>query len=157
MKKLLLMVLCSAGALVYADADLRVKNFAKPEKGSSEIVSAGWLDHSLKITAPADADSEVVYNKLFSFNPRMFYKVQGDLSGDGKVFVKIYFFNKDGTPYKVAEKSAVVHQEWDEFESRFNLSEFTLADAPHKFKIAVGVKKGGTVVLDDLELEVDND
>lgn len=157
MKKFLLAVICCAGTLIYADTDLREKNFSKPAVGSSEIVTVGWLDHKLKITATAEADAEVIYNKAFNFIPGMFYKVSGDVSGQGEVIVKLYFFNQDGTPYKVPVKSAVVRQKLDEFEAKFDLREFTPVNAPRQFKVAIGVKKAGSVVVDDLELEVDDD
>ena len=158
MKKFLLaLIICSAGALTYADVDLREKNFSKPAVGSSEIVTVGWFDHKLKITATAEADAEVIYNKAFNFIPGMFYKVSGDVSGRGEIIAKLYFFNQDGTAYKVAEKSAVVRQKFDEFEAKFDLSEFNKTNSPAQFKVAVGVRKGGSVVLDDMELEVDDD
>ena len=158
MKKFLLaLIICSAGALTYADVDLREKNFSQPAKGSSEVITVGWLDHKLKITATAEADAEVIYNKAFNFIPGMFYKVSGDVSGRGEIIAKLYFFNQDGTAYKVAEKSAVVRQKLDEFEARFDLREFTPVNAPYQFKVVIGVKKAGSVVVDDLELEVDDD
>ena len=158
MKKFLLaLIICSAGALTYADVDLREKNFSQPAKGSSEVITVGWLDHRLKITAAAEADAEVIYNKAFNFIPGMFYKVSGDVSGRGEIIAKLYFFNQDGTPYKVPVKSAVVRQKLDEFEARFDLRKFTPVNAPYQFKVVIGVKKGGSVVVDDLELEVDDD
>ena len=157
MKKLLLAVVCSASTLLFADVDLRESKFSKPASGTSEIVSVGFLDRALKLTADAKSDAEVVYNRFFTFRPGMFYKVSGDFAGQGKVFVKMYFYNQDGTPWKVAVKNAVVRQKFDEFEAKFDLNEFTSANAPRQFKVAVGVKKGGSVVLDDMELEVDND
>ena len=39
----------------------------------------------------------------------------------------------------------------------FDLREFTSVNAPYPFKVVIGVKKGGSVVVDDLELEVDDD
>ena len=157
MKKVLLALIYTTGAMLYADADLREKNFSKPASGTSEIVSFGWLDYGLKLTATAEADAEVVFNRFFNFRPGMFYKVGGDFSGQGEIFVKMLFFNQDGTPYKVPVKNAVVRQKLDEFEAKFNLSEFTVANAPSQFKVVIGVKKGSAVVLDDMELEVDDD
>ena len=157
MKKFLLTVFCFAGVLLFADADLRERNFSKPAKGTSEIVSVGFLDYGLKITADAKSDSEVVYDRFFNFRPGLFYQVNGDYSGRGEIFVKLYFFNQDGTPYKTAMKNAVVRQKFDEFEAKFDLREFTAANYPYQFKVAIGVRKGGSVVLDDLELEVDDD
>ena len=157
MKKFFLALVCSAGTLLYADTDLRENNFSKPASGTSEIVSVGWLDRGLKITTTEKSDSEVVYNRAFNFRPGLFYKVGGDFTGQGEIVVKMYFFNRDGTPYTVPVKSAVVRQKFDEFEAKFDLREFTATDSPYQFKIAVGVKKGGSVVLDDMELEVDDD
>ena len=54
-------------------------------------------------------------------------------------------------------KSAVVRQKLDEFDAKFDLREFTPVNAPRQFKVAIGVKKAGSVVVDDLELEVDDD
>ena len=157
MKRILLALVCSAGTLLYADADLREKNFAKPESGTSEIVSVGWMDHGLKLNAASEADAEVLYNQAFNFRAGFFYEINGDFSVQGEIFVKLYFFNQDGTPYKVPEKSAAVRQKRDEFEAKFDLREFTNADSSYQFKAAIGVKKGGSVILDDLELEVDDD
>ena len=157
MKKFLFALVFTAGTLLYADVDLREKDFSKPANGTSEIVSKGWFDYGLKITSAADSDAEVVYNRFFNFRPGLFYKVNGDYAGHGEVFAKMYFFNQDGTPYKVPVKSAAIKQKMDEFEATFDLREFTASDAPYQFKVAVGVKKGGYVVLDDLELEVDDD
>ena len=157
MKKVFLALVCSAGTLLFADTDLQEKNFSKPARGTSEIVSVGWFDSGLKLTADAKGDAEVVYNKVFNFRPGLFYKVSGDFTGQGEVFVKMYFFNRNGTPYKVPVKSAVVRQKFDEFEAKFDLSEFNKTNSPAQFKVAVGVRKGGSVVLDDMELEVDDD
>ncbi len=157
MKKLLLALICSAAAALHADIDLRENNFSKPANGTAEIVSINWLDRGLKLTAPADMDAEVTYNRTFTFRAGLFYKVSGDFSGNGEIFVKMYFFNQDGTPGKVPVKSAVVRQKLDEFEAKFDLREFTAANAPYKFNVAIGVKKGGSIVLDDIELEVDDD
>ena len=157
MKKVFLALVCSAGTLLYADIDLREKNFSKPVSGTSEIVSVGWFDSGLKITSSAQADAEVVYNRAFKFRPGVFCKVSGDFTGQGEIFVKMYFFNQNGTPYKVPVKSAVVHQKFDEFEAKFDLRGFSRTDSPSQFKVAIGVKKGGSVVLDDMELEVDDD
>ena len=157
MKKVFLALICSAGALLCADTDLREKNFSTPATGTSEIVSVGWFDSGLKLTSAAQADAEVVYNSAFTFRPGMFYKVSGDFTGQGEIFVKMYFFNRNGTPYKVPVKTAAVRQKIDEFEAKFDLREFTGTNSPAQFKVAIGVKKGGSVVLDDLELEVDND
>ena len=156
MKKVFLALICSAGTLLYADTDLREKDFSKPAGGTSEIVSAGWFDSALKITPAAQADAEVVHNRAFKFRPGLVYKVSGDFTGQGEIFVKMYFFNQDGTPYKVPVKNAVVRQKRDEFEAEFDLREFTKTNSPYQFKAAVGVRKG-TVVLDDMELEVDDD
>ena len=157
MKLILLVLICSASTLLYAGTDLREKNFSKPASGTAEIVSVGWFDYGLKITTDAKADTEVVYNRTFNYRPGLFYEVNSDFSGKGDIFVKMYFFNQDGTPYEVPEKSAVVRQKFDEFEAKFDLQEFTATKYPYQFKIAIGVKKGGSVVLDDIELEVDDD
>ena len=157
MKKLLLALVCSAGSLLYADADLRENNFSKPASGRSEIVFTGWFDRGLKLTAAAESDAEIVYNRSFRFYPGMFYKVNGEFSGRGEIFVKMYFFNQDGSPYKVSEKTAVVWQKRDEFEAKFDLREFNSTNAPYQFKVVIGVKKNGSVVLDDMELDVDDD
>ena len=157
MKKLLFALACVAGTFLYADTDLLENNFSKPVTGTSERVSVGLFDFGLKITSAAGTDAEVVYNKFFNYRPGMYYSVSGDFTGQGKIFVKMYFYNQDGTPYKVPVKSAVVRQKLDEFEAKFDLREFTGTNAPHQFKIAVGVQKGSSVVLDDMELEVDDD
>jgi hypothetical protein len=87
----------------------------------------------------------------------MFYKVSGDFSGNGEIFAKMYFYNLDGTPYKVPVKDAVIRLKRDEFDALFDLREFTAADAPRRYKVVIGVKKGGSIILEDLELEVDDD
>ena len=157
MKKILLALICSAGALLFADTDLRVQKFSQPVKGSAQVVSTGWKNYGLKLAATPDSDAEVIYNQLFRFYPGMFYKVSGDFSGTGEIFVKMYFYNLDGTPYKVPVKDAVIRLEKDEFDARFDLREFTAADAPRRYKVVIGVKKGGSIILEDLELEVDDD
>ena len=157
MKKMLAVLTFTAGALLYADADLHEKNFSNAVGGTSKIVSVGWMDHGLKVTADAKSDAAIVYNKSFNFRPGLYYKVSGDFTGQGEIFVKMYFYNQDGTAYKVPVKNAVVRQKRDEFEAKFDLREFTAANAPSQYKVVIGVKKGGSVVLDDLELEVDDD
>ena len=49
MKKVFLALICSAGTLLYADTDLREKDFSKPASGTSEIVSAGWVTDAIKL------------------------------------------------------------------------------------------------------------
>ena len=157
MKKLLLALVCSVSALLFADTDLRVQKFSKPDKGTAEVVSTGWKNYGLKITAPADADAKVTYDQMFHFYPGMFYEVSGDFSGTGEIFVEMYFFNQDNTPYKVPVKRALMFCKRGDFKAKFDLREFTAADAPRRFKVVIGVKKGGTALLEDMELEVDDD
>jgi hypothetical protein len=156
MKKLLLAAVCSVSAMLFADTDLRVNNFSAPNGGNSEIVSLFWKTRGLKLSAAADSDVRVTYNQFFTYRDRMIYHVSADVSGTGTPFVEFQFFNADGTACgEVMPAQVLVHG--DDMEAVLDLRNQTWQTVPRRFKVTIGVKKGGVMTFDDIELEVDND
>ena len=156
MKKLLLAAVCSVSAMLFADTDLRLNNFSAANGGNSEIVSLFWKTRGLKLTAAGDSDVRVTYNQFFTYQHRMIYHVSADVSGNGTPFVEFQFFNADGTACgEVMPAKATLRG--DDMDAFLDLRDHTWQTPPRRFKVTIGVRKGGVMVFDDIELEVDND
>ena len=157
MKKFLFLILSLASLPLFGDIDLRVQNFAKAVNGTADVVSTGWKNYGLKVVASAEKDATVEFKQMFTFYAGKVYEISGDFSGSGKLFVELHFFNNDNTPYKVPMKRADAVIDGDDFEVKFDLREFPANDAPRRFKVVFGVAKGGSVLLEDIEMDMDND
>ena len=156
MKKLFLALVCSVGSLLFADTDLRVQNFSAPTGGTAEVISLFWKTRGLKLTADSNSDLRVTYNQFFTFQDRMIYELSADIEGTGTPLVEFQFFNADGTPCG-QPVAATIQVRGDDLEARLDLRNTTWETVPRRFKVIIGVQKGGVVVLDDIELDIDND
>ena len=156
MKKFLLALVCSSAMVLSADVDLRVQKFADVTGGTAEVISTGWKNYGLEMKASADRDVTAAYRQIFTFYPNMIYKLSADIRGSGTPFAVFNFLNTDGSPCKV-DVPVKTFVKGDDFKAVLDLRNVKLTAVPARFTVTIGVKKGGTMIFEDVELEIDND
>lgn len=157
MKKFLLTTLfCCASIVLTAGTDLRVQNFLPASGGTAEVVSTGWKNYGLKLTAGAQSDVTVMYKQIFTFHPGMIYEISGDISGTGELFAELQYFDIDNKPVSYPKSKMTIRIRKDEFKAVLDLREVDMPNPPRRCKVVLGVKKGGSLLLEDMELDVED-
>ena len=156
MKKFLLALVCSSAMVLSADVDLRVQKFADITGGTAKVISTGWKNYGLDMKASADRDVTATYRQLFTYYPNMIYELSADIRGNGTPFAVFNFLNADGSPCKV-DVPVNTFVKGDDFKAVLDLRNVKLTTTPARFTVSIGVKKGGSVIFEDVELEIDND
>ncbi len=157
MKKLLLLLVSAAGTLLFAGSDLRVQNFSAAAGGKAEVISLFWKTRGLKLTADETSDVRVTCNQFFTYRGPVVYEVSADIKGNGTPFVEFQFFNTDGTPCGQPVAANVLVR-GNDMKALLDLRNTTWQTAPpRRFKVIIGVKQGGILTFDDIELDVDDD
>ena len=156
MKKIMLtMVLCFSSVLLMADMDLRVQNFTGVVGGSAEVVSTGWKNYGLKLVAGNEKDLRITYKQIYSFYPGQVYELSADVSGKGTPFVELNFLDKDNKLLKTIPMPVKIRR--GELDARLDLRGAAFEQMPSRFQVVIGVKKGTSVLIEDVELDIDND
>ena len=158
MKKFLVtLVFCCAALAVYADMDLRVQNFSGVTGGTAKVVSTGWKNYGLQLTADQKSDLRITYKQLFTFYPGKVYKLSADISGNGVPFAELRFLDIDNRPLKQAVIPMQVRIHRGELKAFADLRKTRFEEMPSRFQVIIGVKKGTSLLIEDVEFEVDND
>lgn len=149
------MFLCFSSLLLMADIDLRVQNFTGVDGGSAEVVSTGWKNYGLKLSAGNEKDLRITYKQIFSYYPGQVYELSADISGKGTPFAELNFLDADNKLLKTIPMNVKIHR--NEMKARLDLRAEKFGSQPRRFQIVIGVKKGTSLLVEDVEFEIDND
>ena len=158
MKKILLTVLCCfASCILFADMDLRVQKFINASGGSAKIISAGWKNYALELTASADNDLRVTYDQLFSFYPDKVYEISADVRGTGTPIVELRLLDIYNKPVAQVTVPFNVFIRKGELKGKLDMRGMKFTEMPRRFQLVIGVKKGSSLIVEDVEFDIDDD
>lgn len=159
MKKIFsVFLVCFASTLLWADMDLRVQRFVDPAGGTAKVISAGWKNYALELTASADSDLRVTYDQLFTFYADKVYELSADIKqGDGSnVFAELRLLDIHNKPVAPVTVPFKVHIRKGELKGRLDMRGMKFSEMPRRFQLVIGVKKGSALVIEDIEFDIDN-
>lgn len=148
---------CLASTLLFADMDLRVQRFINASGGTAKIVSTGWKNYGLELAAFANSDLRVTYDQLFTFYPDKVYELSADVKGNGTPFAELRLldiYNRPVAPVTVPFK-VFIHK--GELKGRLDMRGMKFAEMPRRFQLVIGVKKGTSLLVEDVEFDIDDD
>ena len=132
-----------------------------PDYGKGEIVVGSESDEkALKLTAPADRSNGIYMLSATTVKAGEFLEFSAKVKGKGSVTFSYYPYNAKGgfvggvpVPYKAFTLTG----EWVEVKCKLEVKDSKNGTAVVGIRPCLTLSKGGELMIEDIDLEIDND
>ena len=132
-----------------------------PDYGKGEIVVGSKADEkALKLTAPAERSNGIYMRSATTVKAGEFLEFSAKVKGKGSVTFSYYPYNAKGgfvggvpVPYK----AFTLTNEWVEVKCKLEVKDSKNGTAVVGIRPCLTLSKGGELMIEDIDLEIDND